>query len=104
MRAQARRYARVKKASTGLCNYLLIITHMPPHTQKAATRASHLKSIPVLQGPEWEYLSHTGYMSQDESDSEGGLVTLRHEYRAKWVSLGFCNNALLTPVPGEQLV
>jgi hypothetical protein len=34
-------------------------------------------------------------MSQDESDSEEGLVTLRPEYRAKWVSSSSCDGISL---------
>lgn len=49
-------------------------------------RATHIKTIASLEGPAWEYLSHPGYMSQDESDSEGGYVTKRPEHRAQWVT------------------
>jgi hypothetical protein len=55
--------------------------------QKATIRGAYIKTIPALQGSDWDYLSHSGYMSPDESDSEGGLVTLRPEHRAQWVSL-----------------
>ncbi|KAG9093099.1 hypothetical protein FRC06_011673 [Ceratobasidium sp. 370] len=65
MRSNARRYQRCDR--------------------KAAVRAAHIKLIPSLQGSEWEYLSQTGYMSQDESDDEGGLVTQRPEYRSLWL-------------------
>ncbi|KAG8727999.1 hypothetical protein FRC10_005421, partial [Ceratobasidium sp. 414] len=64
MRSNARRYQRCDR--------------------KVAVRTSYLKSIPSLQGPEWEYLTQAGYMSQDESDAEGGITTKRPEHRAKW--------------------
>ncbi|QRW01120.1 hypothetical protein RhiLY_00117 [Ceratobasidium sp. AG-Ba] len=35
---------------------------------------------------DWEFLYHPGFMSQDESDGEGGVVTKRPEYRAQWVT------------------
>jgi hypothetical protein len=54
--------------------------------QKAAIRAAYIQTITSLQGSEWEYLSQAGYMSQDESDEEGGIVTKRPEYRVRWVS------------------
>jgi hypothetical protein len=109
MWVQARRYARVEKVSTCLCNYPHLHSHgrLSAHSQKAATRAFYIKSISALQGPDWEYLYHTGYMSQDESDSED-LVTMRPEYRATWVmcSLELGDEALLTyvPWPGKQPV
>ncbi|KAG8686953.1 hypothetical protein FRC08_012247 [Ceratobasidium sp. 394] len=66
MRASARRYQRADR--------------------KAAVRGEYTRTIQSLQGPEWEYLSHPGYVSQDESDDDGGLITKRPEYRAQWVS------------------
>ncbi|KAG8738429.1 hypothetical protein FRC10_006847 [Ceratobasidium sp. 414] len=52
--------------------------------RKASVRAAHIKTVPSLQGPEWEYLSQPGYMSQDESNEEGGLITKRPEHRSRW--------------------
>ncbi|KAG9084987.1 hypothetical protein FS749_004775 [Ceratobasidium sp. UAMH 11750] len=66
MRASARRYQRADR--------------------KAAVRGEYTRTIQLLQGPEWEYLSHPGYVSQDESDDDGGLITKRPEYRAQWES------------------
>ncbi|KAB5587918.1 hypothetical protein CTheo_8639 [Ceratobasidium theobromae] len=54
--------------------------------RKASIRSQHIKSILSLQGPEWDYLSHPGYMSQDESDGEGELITKRPSHRAQWVN------------------
>ncbi|KAF8603014.1 hypothetical protein BDV93DRAFT_508771 [Ceratobasidium sp. AG-I] len=64
MRSSARRYQRSDK--------------------KAAVRSMYIRAITSLQAPEWEYLWQTGYMSQDESDEEGALVTKRPEHRARW--------------------
>ncbi|KAF8598962.1 hypothetical protein BDV93DRAFT_560861 [Ceratobasidium sp. AG-I] len=64
MRSSARRYQRCDR--------------------KAIVRAMHIRLIPSLQGSEWEYLSQPGYMSQDESDEEGKLVTMRPTHRARW--------------------
>ncbi|QRV82676.1 hypothetical protein RhiJN_10691 [Ceratobasidium sp. AG-Ba] len=44
--------------------------------------ASNRTEVP--EGPEWEYLSHPGYTSPDESDDDGQLITKRPEYRAQW--------------------
>ncbi|QRV77038.1 hypothetical protein RhiJN_05053 [Ceratobasidium sp. AG-Ba] len=52
--------------------------------RKAALRSRYISTIPSLQSPEWEYLSHSGYVSPDESDDEGCLVTKRPSYRAQW--------------------
>lgn len=54
--------------------------------QKAAVRSGYIKAILSLQGSDWEYLSHPGYMSLDESDDEGKLITKRSVIRAQWVS------------------
>ncbi|QRV94933.1 hypothetical protein RhiJN_22951 [Ceratobasidium sp. AG-Ba] len=64
MRSNARRYQRSDR--------------------KAAARGRYIATIPSLQGPEWEYLSHPGYTSPDESDDEGQLITKRPDYRAQW--------------------
>ncbi|KAG9085356.1 hypothetical protein FS749_004476 [Ceratobasidium sp. UAMH 11750] len=64
MRSNARRYQRSDR--------------------KATIRASYIRVIPSLQGSEWEYLSQIGYMSQDESDVEVGMVTKRPKHWAKW--------------------
>ncbi|KAG8750948.1 hypothetical protein FRC12_012684 [Ceratobasidium sp. 428] len=54
--------------------------------RKATSRGRFIQTIPTLQGPEWEFLSTVGYMSCDESDDKGGLITKRPEYRATWVT------------------
>ncbi|KAF8603709.1 hypothetical protein BDV93DRAFT_508345 [Ceratobasidium sp. AG-I] len=64
MRSNARKYQRTER--------------------KATMRGRYIKTISTLQGPEWEYLYHPGYMSQDESDDEGGLVTKRPDHRSQW--------------------
>ncbi|KAG9089974.1 hypothetical protein FS749_000914 [Ceratobasidium sp. UAMH 11750] len=64
MRANARRYQRADR--------------------KATIRSQYLRAIPSMAGPDWEYISHPGYVSQDESDDEGGLITKRPEYRSQW--------------------
>lgn len=83
MRSCARRYQRVERVrNVDLGNYVFI--HM--RSQKSVVRAGYIKTIPSLQGSEWDFLSHPGYMSPDESDDERGLVTQRPEHRAQWVS------------------
>ncbi|QRV93058.1 hypothetical protein RhiJN_21076 [Ceratobasidium sp. AG-Ba] len=52
--------------------------------RKGAARGRQIKAIPSLQGPEWAYLSHSGYVSAEESDSEGGLIVKRPDYRPQW--------------------
>ncbi|QRV96984.1 hypothetical protein RhiJN_25003 [Ceratobasidium sp. AG-Ba] len=52
--------------------------------RKAAARGRYIATIPSLQGPEWEYLSHPGYTSPDESGDEGQLITKRPDYQAQW--------------------
>ncbi|KAB5589706.1 hypothetical protein CTheo_6843 [Ceratobasidium theobromae] len=47
--------------------------------RKAIMRGEHIKKIPSLQSPDWDYLSHPRYMLHDESDGEGGLVIKRPE-------------------------
>lgn len=64
--------------------------------QKSVMRAGYINLIPSLQGPDWEFLSHSGYMSQDESDDEGELITKRPEHRAQWVSLRVLVNVVCT--------
>ncbi|CCO33671.1 hypothetical protein BN14_07756 [Rhizoctonia solani AG-1 IB] len=53
---------------------------------KAKVRRSYISDIPSLRGPDWEYLTHPGYMSPEESDSEGHVVTMRPTHRATWVN------------------
>ncbi|KAG8692687.1 hypothetical protein FRC08_009601 [Ceratobasidium sp. 394] len=64
MRQSARRYQRAER--------------------KAAIHSQYMNTIPSLQGSDWEYMSHQGYVSLDESDDEGRLVTKRPESRAQW--------------------
>ncbi|KAG8697373.1 hypothetical protein FRC08_006568 [Ceratobasidium sp. 394] len=64
MRSNARRYHRAER--------------------KAIIRRQHIHAIPSLAGPDWEYLAHPGYVSQEESEDEGELVTKRPEYRSQW--------------------
>ncbi|KAF8594224.1 hypothetical protein BDV93DRAFT_515951 [Ceratobasidium sp. AG-I] len=52
--------------------------------RKAAVRSRYIKTISSLQSPDWEYLSHPEYMSQDESDDKGALTTKQPENRAQW--------------------
>ncbi|CAE6437862.1 unnamed protein product [Rhizoctonia solani] len=54
--------------------------------RKSATRASYIKTIPALEGPDFEYLYHSGYASPDESDAEldHAITTKRPEYRSSW--------------------
>ncbi|KAG8696492.1 hypothetical protein FRC08_007114 [Ceratobasidium sp. 394] len=59
MRANSRRYQKTER--------------------KATTHAQYIKMIPALRGPEWEYLSHPGYMSQDKSDNEGVVTNNLYE-------------------------
>ncbi|QRW11229.1 hypothetical protein RhiLY_10228 [Ceratobasidium sp. AG-Ba] len=66
MQAQARAYQRAER--------------------KANMRRPYIALIPDLQSPRFEYLSHAGYMSPDESDNEGGLCTKRPDYRAQWTN------------------
>ncbi|KAG8766625.1 hypothetical protein FRC12_006749 [Ceratobasidium sp. 428] len=54
--------------------------------RKAISRGRFIKKVPSLQGAEWEFLSHAGYMSANESDDEGGILTKRPEYRPQWVT------------------
>lgn len=64
MRSYARRYQRCDR--------------------KATVRTMYLQTIESLRGPEWEYLRQPGYMSQDESDEDGDLITKRPDYRPRW--------------------
>ncbi|KAG8709885.1 hypothetical protein FRC11_005135 [Ceratobasidium sp. 423] len=66
MRSQARRYKRIER--------------------KTAVRKSYIVKIPSLQGDIWEHLGHSGFMSGEESDSEGGLTTMRPSYRGTLVN------------------
>ncbi|KAG9085536.1 hypothetical protein FRC07_013350, partial [Ceratobasidium sp. 392] len=52
--------------------------------RKSIVRARNVQDIPSLQGPEYEYFCHPGYVSPDESDSEGNLITKRPRHRAQW--------------------
>ncbi|QRW05794.1 hypothetical protein RhiLY_04793 [Ceratobasidium sp. AG-Ba] len=48
-------------------------------------RRPYIALVPDLKSPRFDYLSHPGYMSPEESDGEGGLCTKRPDYRARWV-------------------
>ncbi|KAF8604848.1 hypothetical protein BDV93DRAFT_555276 [Ceratobasidium sp. AG-I] len=52
--------------------------------RKAGVRGVYIQTIPSLLGSEWEYLYNPGYVSPDESDEEGVLVTKQPAYRARW--------------------
>ncbi|QRV84784.1 hypothetical protein RhiJN_12800 [Ceratobasidium sp. AG-Ba] len=54
--------------------------------RKASGRAQCILTFIVLQGADWEFLSHPGWMSEEESDGEGGVLILRPDYRAQWVN------------------
>ncbi|QRW12665.1 hypothetical protein RhiLY_11664 [Ceratobasidium sp. AG-Ba] len=66
MRAEARVYQRAER--------------------KAAMRRPYIALVPDLKSPRFDYLSHPGYMSPEESDGEGGLCTKRPDYRARWTN------------------
>ncbi|QRV78266.1 hypothetical protein RhiJN_06281 [Ceratobasidium sp. AG-Ba] len=66
MRAGARVYQRAEK--------------------KAAMRRPYIALVPDLKSPKFDYLSHPGYMSAEESDGEGGLCTKRPDYCAQWTN------------------
>ncbi|QRV88193.1 hypothetical protein RhiJN_16211 [Ceratobasidium sp. AG-Ba] len=51
---------------------------------KAAARGRHIQQIPSLQGPQFACLSHSGYVSAEESDSDGELTLKRPDYRSQW--------------------
>ncbi|CCO36530.1 hypothetical protein BN14_10668 [Rhizoctonia solani AG-1 IB] len=53
---------------------------------KATVRRSYTTGIPSLRGQDWEYLTHPGYMSAEESDSEEQITIKRPAYRATWVN------------------
>ncbi|QRV95524.1 hypothetical protein RhiJN_23542 [Ceratobasidium sp. AG-Ba] len=70
--------------------------------RKANVRSRYIKTIPSLQGPEWGYLTHTGYVSAEESDDEGGLIVKRLDYRPQWeinlyAAIGVAENARTRP-------
>ncbi|QRW07650.1 hypothetical protein RhiLY_06649 [Ceratobasidium sp. AG-Ba] len=60
------------------------IQSMKSNSRRYQRSERYISTIPSLQSPEWEYLSHSGYVSPDESDDEGCLVTKRPSYRAQW--------------------
>ncbi|CAE6438793.1 unnamed protein product [Rhizoctonia solani] len=55
-------------------------------TCKAKVRRLYTSDIPSLRGHDWEYLTHPGYMSPEESDLEGEVITMRPTHRAAWVN------------------
>ncbi|QRV79048.1 hypothetical protein RhiJN_07063 [Ceratobasidium sp. AG-Ba] len=52
--------------------------------RKAAARGRQIRQIPSLQGPQFMCLSHSGYVSAEESDDDGGLIVKRPDYRPQW--------------------
>ncbi|QRW01093.1 hypothetical protein RhiLY_09224 [Ceratobasidium sp. AG-Ba] len=66
LRCKARRYQRIER--------------------KVAVRSRYIKNMPALQSPDWTFLEHSGYMSADESDDEGVLVTKIPNSRSQWVT------------------
>ncbi|CAE6368367.1 unnamed protein product [Rhizoctonia solani] len=67
MRSQARRYQRT--------------------VRKSDFRKAHIATnLLQLQGPDWEHLTHPGFISDDESGSDGELTTVRPGYRGKWAN------------------
>jgi hypothetical protein len=87
MRSIAHQYQRADRVSDWVCFLELLHTYLHSNLQKATVRSGYIKEILSLQGPEWDYLSHPGYMLQDESDDEGVLVTKRPAHQATWVGL-----------------
>ncbi|QRV96269.1 hypothetical protein RhiJN_24287 [Ceratobasidium sp. AG-Ba] len=76
--------------------------------RKAITRGMHIQSIPALQDPKWSFLSHPGFMSPDESEDEGVLLTKLPDYRAQWVNnlyaaIEVAEQAKRRPRPGASL-
>ncbi|CCO36143.1 hypothetical protein BN14_10268 [Rhizoctonia solani AG-1 IB] len=76
---------------------------------KATVRRSYTTGLPSLRGPGWEYLTHPGYMSAEESDSEDEVTIKRPAYRATWVNnlFGAIEMAELKrgmPVPNSAVV
>ncbi|KAG9123883.1 hypothetical protein FRC07_013639 [Ceratobasidium sp. 392] len=53
--------------------------------KKAQVRAEYIKLVPDLQGPEYKFMTHPGYMS-DEYEAEGKIVIKRPTHRAPWVN------------------
>ncbi|KAG8692777.1 hypothetical protein FRC09_010964 [Ceratobasidium sp. 395] len=53
--------------------------------RKMRSRAEHLKTIPDLQGPTWEFLTQPGYQSEEE-EVDGVIMVKRPAYRAPWVN------------------
>ncbi|KAG9119635.1 hypothetical protein FRC07_005263 [Ceratobasidium sp. 392] len=54
--------------------------------RKVAVRSRYIQNIPALQSPEWGFLYHSGYMSLDESNDEGNLLTKIPSTRSQWVT------------------
>ncbi|QRW08680.1 hypothetical protein RhiLY_07679 [Ceratobasidium sp. AG-Ba] len=52
--------------------------------KKVNLQTLYIKRVPGLQNPKYEYLKHPGFMSQDESDDDGVLVTKQPVYCAQW--------------------
>ncbi|KAG8744558.1 hypothetical protein FRC10_009894 [Ceratobasidium sp. 414] len=53
--------------------------------RKALARSEQIKMIPALQGPNWAFLGHPGYMSEEE-EVGGTTIVRRPSYRATWVN------------------
>ncbi|KAG9120485.1 hypothetical protein FRC07_004010 [Ceratobasidium sp. 392] len=52
--------------------------------RKVAMRSRYIQNIPALQSPEWGFLYHSGYMSLDESNNEGNLLTKIPSTCSQW--------------------
>ncbi|KAB5589018.1 hypothetical protein CTheo_7543 [Ceratobasidium theobromae] len=53
--------------------------------RKAFTRLGYLREIPGLQSTNWEFLAHSGYMSEEE-EVDGVIVVKWPSHRANWVN------------------
>ncbi|KAG8721868.1 hypothetical protein FRC08_009391 [Ceratobasidium sp. 394] len=53
--------------------------------RKAIARSEHVQSIGALQGPTWAFLSHAGYMS-DEQEEDGVVIVKRPSHRSSWIN------------------
>ncbi|KAG8723733.1 hypothetical protein FRC12_004114 [Ceratobasidium sp. 428] len=53
--------------------------------RKMLSRAACQKQVPSLQGPYWEFLSHMGYVSEEEE--VGGVIQVKQpSHRASWIN------------------
>ncbi|CUA74377.1 hypothetical protein RSOLAG22IIIB_11171 [Rhizoctonia solani] len=54
--------------------------------RKVTFRKKYLGGMPQFRGADWTHISHAGFMSADESDSEGELTTMRPNFRGTWLN------------------